>query len=101
MAQASSDTLCCQPQVAGDGFSEAAGIRRRALDIIFQSMQREQQEQQKSLARQQQLAATAGGGTSSRSSSSDLANVSPSKGDYLVSCLTLQMQKRTDFVTDE
>eukprot|EP00878_Enallax_costatus_P037246 GHUV01042057.1.p1 GENE.GHUV01042057.1~~GHUV01042057.1.p1 ORF type:complete len:161 (+),score=38.54 GHUV01042057.1:14-496(+) len=64
--------------IAGDGFSEDVGVRRRALDIIFQALQREQQEQQKSLARQQQLATASNAG--GRSVGSDLKNLSPSKG---------------------
>lgn len=67
-------------QIAGDGFSEDVGVRRRALDIIFQALQREQQEQQKSLARQQQLAAASNAG--GRSVGSDLNNLSPVKGRW-------------------
>jgi hypothetical protein len=47
----------CPLQLAGDGFSEAADIRRRALDLVFLSYMREQSEHQQQQQRHKQLAA--------------------------------------------
>jgi hypothetical protein len=51
--------VCCflLLQLAGDGFSEAADIRRRALDLVFLSYMREQAEQQQQQQRHKQLVA--------------------------------------------
>jgi hypothetical protein len=44
-------------QLAGDGFSDAADIRRRALDLVFLSYMREQSEHRQQQQRDKQLAA--------------------------------------------